>query len=489
MELSSQSAQAGDQNESGTGTSYDAFISYHHTDGKQARKLESRLKRDIVAGKSLSVFIAPYSILPGQNFIRIIEESLARARFVLLILSPEALKADWPTAERDAAILRDPAGRLAQVIPVLVKPCKLPPLLAFRQYVDLRANSKYEIEVTKLVYTLKGLPLPKDLKVRFRTVRSGPSQAQPLIASSSSIPDTVEEQIYANLFQVKALPPKVWSAPTSFTSHGQIVEFLGRRNTPAFIVKENRVFTFSSLSGPDHAFGKVVEKAEINQEKTADWLGDVNYRRWIVELLNESIRSYCLSLRMQYDFVGRKFFFPLGVLKTESVAWTPHLRKSQRELILSQDKDGQAVLHRHRAADLRFELIRKAAYLTIDQGWVFTIDGQKPIESRRRRAILSTRFLSRQRNPTAFNETRFWAWLLSEDGRTIKVDLGGVSLEVDTKPLTVTIQGGIFGDSKELPRIIESPPDLKEPEEDEDESSIDEAVTDSVEEEGLGRTD
>src|SRR5437660_1500749 len=115
---------------------YDVFISYHHTDEKDARKLESKIKNDTIGGKSLRVFIAPWTIQPGQNFVTIIEDALARATFVLLILSPEALKADWPTAERAAAILSDPAGRLGRVIPVLLKPCKLPPLLSFRQYVD-----------------------------------------------------------------------------------------------------------------------------------------------------------------------------------------------------------------------------------------------------------------------------------------------------------------------------------------------------------------
>ena len=108
---------------------------------------------------------------------------------------------------------------------------------------------------------------------------------------------------------------------------------------------------------------------------------------------------------------------------------------------------------------LKFEVIDKLVFLKINIGWVFTWDGYRPIRDQAKRSPLAAKFLARQKNLQNFSDIRFWAWLLSEDGKTIVMDLGGgLSLKIDAKPLSTSIIGGIFGDHKKLPKMTRGPP-------------------------------
>jgi hypothetical protein len=77
--------------------------------------------------------------------------------------------------------------------------------------------------------------------------------------------------------------------------------------------------------------------------------------------------------------------------------------------------------------------------------------------------------MARQKNKANFNEIRFWAWWLSEDGKTIKMDFGKSSVEIDVQPLSTSVIGGVFGDYSELSKMTSGPPKIFEEEEEEEE--------------------
>src|SRR5690606_23684132 len=120
----------------------------------------------------------------------------------------------------------------------------------------------------------------------------------------------------------------------------------------------------------------------------------------------------------------------------QSVSWTSHVRKSSRLLVLphsSKDDPSKSDFYAHRAVRLRFEILGDSIFLLIDPSWVFSFDGVTPVEGRLRK-VFSIKYLGPQRNLNAFSELRFWSWLLSTDGKTIKVDLGDRSLEISATP-------------------------------------------------------
>jgi len=442
---------------------YDVFLSYQHEDEDWTKGLAYQLRK---AG--LRVFHAPSDIKPGENFVFRIEGALASARFFVLVLSPEALTAEWPTAERAAAVISDPAGRFGRVIPLLHRSCQLPPLLAFRNYIDFRDQRKFKAGLRKLIAVVKGEPL--EHQTITATSMAVSSTKASLSAINAAAPDDVTEELFSNLFPVRSLPDNLWSAPTRFVRKDEVYRYFGAcRTVPAFILKEKRIFTFVDLGKENNAFVGAVEPFDTQKHDTSIWMDNEDHIRWLVELLNDLIRSYSTSLGLSYDKFGKRNFFAKGVLSSERIAWTPHVRRGLKDLILeysNRERPGEVGFYAHRAVGLRFELLGNNAFLRLDPGWVFTLDGKIPIEGRRR-SVLSTKFLSSQRNLRDFSEMRFWAWLLSADGKTIKLDLGNGHLEVSTKPLSVSVRGGIFGDSVPLPETIEVPPNLfrREPEE------------------------
>ena len=50
---------------------------------------------------------------------------------------------------------------MGKIIPILVKPCRIPPLLAIRSWIDLRDASKFKTEMQKMLCTVKEEPLPR----------------------------------------------------------------------------------------------------------------------------------------------------------------------------------------------------------------------------------------------------------------------------------------------------------------------------------------
>lgn len=440
----------------------DAFLSYQNADKDQATKLGSRLENERNGSGNMKIFYAPWDIAPGQNLVDRIDEGLAKAKYFLLMLSPEAIKEGWPTAERAAAILSDPSGRLGRVIPIIVRSCRIPPLLGFRNYIDLRDKTKYEQEITRLLCILKGIALPRGTRADGRAALIVEPPASPLVDLNSE-PDYVSEEIYGNIFKVTKMPSSIWSAPTKFVSNRNVFDYLGRDLiAPPFILRENRLFAFFDLAREMSPFEGVVENYDIISDRIGHWLSDQDYRSWLVQLANDAIRSKCWQLQLRFDSKGKKYYYPQGVLKNEKVNWFPHVRRSARKLIIDYQRDGRTVFFRHRAVGLRFVLLGNSLFLRIDPGWIFSFDGKKLIDGRRR-SVLNTKINSRFRNSQVLDETRFWAWLLSEDGKTIKLDLGpGQTIEVDASPIPVRLDRGIFGDWKEIPSTVDAPPELVE---------------------------
>src|SRR5439155_8999354 len=107
---------------------YDLFVSYQSADRGFALELAGAVEKESYQGRQLKVFIDQWDIRPGEDIVGRIELALGSSRFVGLVLSPDYLRADWPTAEKNAAIFTDPSGRLGFVIPLMFRKCTLPPL-------------------------------------------------------------------------------------------------------------------------------------------------------------------------------------------------------------------------------------------------------------------------------------------------------------------------------------------------------------------------
>lgn len=450
------------QNENGT---VDAFISYQSADLDFVKKLATDIEAHPTNGQKLKVFFDRWDISPGTNIVEKINEALEKARFFLIILSPEALEADWPTAERAAAIYSDPSGRLGRVIPVLKRSCSIPPLLRFRNYADFREAARYKAELTRLLCMLIGEPLPRGctpLALYRATLQKKTAEVESPLASlgESWKPDVVTEEIRCNLFLAKSVPSKIWSAPYVLTVP-PAAYFEPNTFIPPYITKKKRLFTFVDLSKENNVFEGVVEDYEVESTDTADWLKDEVHSRWLVELLNWGIVKHCHRFGLRIYEVGRRrprkkrYYYNKDVIM-KRVKWPVAQRRVPKDLLIEYKN-----LVLHRTVEMKFEVINTFVFLKINTGLLFSYDGYRPIRGPQA-GRLSTKFLSTQKNSQNFNEIRFWAWFLSEDGKKIRMDFGGPYVEIDVQSLPASLTGGVFGDYKELPPITRGPPRIFE---------------------------
>ncbi len=102
---------------------YDVFLSYNSKDKPRVRQLAQRLK-----DAGVRVWFDEWVIKTGDDIYLAIERGLGAARVQVLCLSPEALKSDWVTLERNTVLFRDPTNAGRRFIPLLLADCDLPAL-------------------------------------------------------------------------------------------------------------------------------------------------------------------------------------------------------------------------------------------------------------------------------------------------------------------------------------------------------------------------
>lgn len=115
----------------GKDQSKDIFISYTQADRPVAEWAAGVLEEE-----GYTVFVRGWDVLPGDNWVSVVNRGLAQARHVLPIISSEYLRS-VAQIESLAALADDPAGSRRTLIPVLVENCRLPPLLAQLGPIDL----------------------------------------------------------------------------------------------------------------------------------------------------------------------------------------------------------------------------------------------------------------------------------------------------------------------------------------------------------------
>lgn len=101
-----------------------------------------------------SRFYSPDSIPPGSVFTTEIERAIKSSRWILVFLSPAAIKSPWVSAEIAVALDIDPDGSLGRVIPVFlqeVPEASVPKLLTLRQYITLFDHTRRDAELARLL--------------------------------------------------------------------------------------------------------------------------------------------------------------------------------------------------------------------------------------------------------------------------------------------------------------------------------------------------
>lgn len=132
------------------------FVSHSNLDNEFTKKLVEDLRK---GGAEVWV---DYERIPSGNFARSINEGLGTCQWVVLVLTPNALKSGWVGDEIDAAANLKRKKRVRDVIPILAMSCDeitIPPLWDIWQRYD--ATKDYEKAIFHLIKAI-GLPTIND---------------------------------------------------------------------------------------------------------------------------------------------------------------------------------------------------------------------------------------------------------------------------------------------------------------------------------------
>jgi hypothetical protein len=111
------------------------FICHASEDKPFVDRLVTELDR-----RALHAWYDKREILVGDSIVGRVNEALASARFLIVVLSPRSATKPWGTRELNSTLMRQLAQERIAILPALIANCDCPPLLADLKYADFRES-------------------------------------------------------------------------------------------------------------------------------------------------------------------------------------------------------------------------------------------------------------------------------------------------------------------------------------------------------------
>ena len=133
----------------------DFFVSYNQHDREKAEWIAWQLE-----DAGYEVAFPPWDCRPGNSFPNFMDKAAQEAHATIAVLSETYLTSPYTRPEWEAAFIQDPTGKDRMLLPVLVRECKLPPMLARIVYVNLVGIDEEEARTQLLAAVDEKRPKP-----------------------------------------------------------------------------------------------------------------------------------------------------------------------------------------------------------------------------------------------------------------------------------------------------------------------------------------
>jgi hypothetical protein len=432
----------------------DLFLCHSGIDKAWVERLGGDIENEHWNGRQLSVFLDKWDIEGGRNIVLHLNDALATARFVAIIMTPEMLTSEWCKAEWSSVVHADPTNRNGRILPIRLRDVHLtdgsriavPPFLGSLAYFDFRARKNYGKEFARLLARLRGEAPPRgDRRGRRTRSSEAASRLVPALPTAREDADRVSEALISNLLPVRSLPMLVWSAETGLETKRNLPTGL-----PPAIVREGRLYTFANLGVTEHPFTSLVRAGTSARTASVEWMSRPSRWRWYIELLNDTLRSYLAAVDIHYDDLHRRFYFAALGTGTRRLQWGAG---SKRWVVRAPDP-GKGGYWLHHAARLQFETLDEKLYLSIEPTMMFTTDGHEPV-SRELAGPLAMKWTGKERNGTILRHVLMWSDALTSGRREAVVPAGDQRLVLGRLPTTVRVSTGIARDHVKIGALLE----------------------------------
>ncbi len=440
----------------------DSYICYNGADLDWVRQLAEQLESETIDGspqsRHLSVFFDKWDIAAGQSLIDRMNQGMASARHVIVVLSPEFLKADWPRFEWKHIVANDPNNTKGVLIPLLLRdqakesPERIALCAPFRdlRYIDFRKPADFKRNFVELVRRVRNQPAERGRKLAplASTVPVLPTPFRPEVAW---LPDRVQDVLISNLLQVKALPTRIWGAETEFREKKEVWAVVSQ--TEPFILRDKRLYTFADLTVPTTKLRAAIKPESIAGEARHDWFIHPDKRLWLMSLLNTSLVAHLKTLYIKTDGKGRFLFLPDGVGGDRR--WPiPGRAKGPTVAAKKVGKDGVSSFWVHHGATLAFKRVGNNLFISVEPHYLFTLDGTISMEGKSA-GKLATIWGGKQQNPDILRNVLFWGYVLAKNGKEIHLPTGGEEIVVSRIPASTQLDVGIAFDDVRIGALFD----------------------------------
>lgn len=264
-------------------------------------------------------------------------------------------------------------------------------------------------------------------------------------------PDKVRERLISNVLPVVSLPDTIWYADTDYRDKVEVYKHFEKSeisDIPAFILKEKMLFTFSNLSIDENILRKVIDIENIFTDETTTWTTDEVKRRYLIELLNVSIRDdHCKKVGLMFDGKRKRYYFPiLPKGGSRRVSWVKNGKKFTRTIVKWDKRESCYI---HDAAVIKFVFIGDSIFLVVDPCIIITYDGITPATDEKAKGIY-TKIFNEYYNSKYLTDLNFWISILGGGRSYIIVNGFGYKIKIAALPMTGITDVGIKDESKAM---------------------------------------
>ena len=125
------------------------FLSHSSKDVEFTKTLKKDLEKH-----GVKVWLSEIEIKVGDSIPLSINDALDKCNYFAIVLSEDSVNSDWVKKELSSAFIGELEKRSISILPILWKPCKIPPLIIDKRYASFTKN--YEVGLDELLTRLIG---------------------------------------------------------------------------------------------------------------------------------------------------------------------------------------------------------------------------------------------------------------------------------------------------------------------------------------------
>lgn len=283
-------------------------------------------------------------------------------------------------------------------------------------------------------------------------------QIRSKLTDSNGCPEVeiVSEELVSSIISIQQMPKRVHSAGLHnprITPLELLHSLPQNSDVVVFILREGRVYTFTSLRGPSSVFRGLVDSGTSESYDAAQMCESVQGRQYYVALLNQLLAQYLKNHNVRFDRDHKRYYFrsrekeardyryrtSSGVHSTRSVVWNPVTKATGL---------GKKFWW-HLAARIQFHLVGNSTWvMSIRPERYLTEDGVTPLPPLTIGKKV-TKLKARMYNDKYLDELVFWKDVLSNGTPRILLQAGQQSLIASAQLCSVQVEWpGIPDDNK-----------------------------------------